>query len=133
MIIQKSRLCVKNLVDPDRTSPTLLIGMSCSSFPLTDGAPHSENRALASKSAAAFAASKVSALSLAIKSSRLLPALALRLTSHVGTPSCVNTNNIKSPTSVQTAGSGHRAGSGCHSESAESSSIDARNHQRQDC
>jgi hypothetical protein len=48
----------------------------------------------------------------------LLPALALRLTSHVGTPSCVNTNNISSSTSVQTAGLGHRAGSGCHSMSA---------------
>ena len=32
----------------------------------------------------------------------------LRLTSQVGTPSCVNTNNINSPTPVQTAGSGPR-------------------------
>ena len=59
--------------------------------------PHSEYRALASKSAGAFAASKVSAVPLAISSSRLLPALALRLTSHVGTPSWVNTNNMNSP------------------------------------
>jgi hypothetical protein len=63
---------------------------------------HSEDCTLASKSAAAFAASNVSAVPLAIRSSRLLPALALRLTSHVDTPSCVNTNNISSPTSVQT-------------------------------
>src|ERR1700720_2455166 len=80
--------------------------------------PHSEERALASKSAAAFAASNVSAVPLAIRSSRLLPTLTLRLTSHVGTPSWVNANNINSPTSVQTAGWGHRAGSGRHSTSA---------------
>src|ERR1700737_4670018 len=80
--------------------------------------PHSVDRALASKNAAAFAASNVSAVPLAIRTSRLRPALALRLTSHVGTPSCVNTNNMNSPTSVQTAGSGHRAGRGCHSTSA---------------
>ena len=80
--------------------------MSRSSVLLDDGAPHSGDCALASKSAAAFAASNVSAVPLAIRSSRLLPTLALRLTSHVGTPSCVNTNNMNSPTSVQTAGSG---------------------------
>src|SRR5271167_194971 len=38
--------------------------------------PHSEDRALASKSAAAFAASNVSAVPLAIRSSRLLPTFA---------------------------------------------------------
>src|SRR5271166_270348 len=80
--------------------------------------PHSEERSLASKSAAAFAASNVSAVPLAIRSSALLPTLTLWQTSHVGTPSCVNTNNINSPTSLQTAGWGHRAGSGCHSMSA---------------
>jgi hypothetical protein len=84
-------------------------------FSSATNAPHSEERALASKSAAAFAASNVSAVPLAIRSSRLLPTLTLRLTSHVGTPSCVNTNNINSPTSVQTAGWGHRAGNGRHS------------------
>src|ERR1700730_16096588 len=40
---------------------------------------YSEDSALASKSAAAFAASSVSAVPLAIRSSRLPPALALRL------------------------------------------------------
>lgn len=74
--------------------------------------------ALASNSAAAFAALNVSAVPLVIRSSRLLLALALRRTSQVGTPSCVKTNNINSPASVQTAGLGHRAGSGCHSMSA---------------
>ena len=76
------------------TSPASPIGMSRSSVLLDDGGPHSEDCDLASKSAAAFAASNVSAVPLAIGSSRLLPALGLRLTSHVGTPSWVNTNNI---------------------------------------
>src|SRR6516225_6184111 len=79
-------------------------------------AHYSEDCALASKSAAAFAAANVSAVPLAISSSRLRD-LALRLTSHVGTPSCVYTSSIKSPTSVQTAGPGHKGGSGCHSMS----------------
>src|ERR1700730_17115587 len=50
--------------------------MSRSSDLLDDGAPHSEDCALASKSAAAFADSNVSAVPLAIRSSRPLPALA---------------------------------------------------------
>src|SRR5271166_1708467 len=85
----------------------------------TDLDPHSGDRALASKSAAAFAASNVSAVPSATSSLRLpLLKLALRRTSHVGTPSCVNTSNVKSLTSVQTAGSGHIGeGSGCHSMS----------------
>ena len=81
--------------------------------------PHSGDRSLASKSAAAFAASNVSAVPSATRSLRLpLLELALRRTSHVGTPCCVNTSNVKSLTSVQTAGSGHMGeGSGCHSMS----------------
>jgi hypothetical protein len=59
----------------------LPIGDVTSSFLLGDSAPYSEDCALASKSAAAFAALNVSAVPLAIRSSRLLPAFALRLTS----------------------------------------------------
>jgi hypothetical protein len=56
----------------------LPIGDVTSSVLLGDSAPHFEDCALDSKSAAAFAASNVSAVPLAIRSSRLLPALALR-------------------------------------------------------
>jgi hypothetical protein len=81
--------------------------MSRSSVLLDDGAPHSEDCAFALKSAAALAASNVSA-AVGDQIVRLLPALALPLISVVGTPSCVNTNDINSPTSVQTAGSGDK-------------------------
>jgi hypothetical protein len=79
---------------------------------------HFENcdRALASKSAAAFAASNVSAPPLLTRSSPTTSAL--RRTSHIGAPSCVNTNNINSPRSVETAGLGHKEGSGFHSTSS---------------
>jgi hypothetical protein len=72
----------------------------------------------ASKRAAAFAASKVSAVPLTIKSVSLLSVFDLRCTSHVGTLSCVKTNNMHSPTSANSAGLGHSGGSGFHSISA---------------
>src|SRR5271166_1476270 len=53
--------------------------------------PHSWDHSLASKGAAAFAASNVSVVPSTTRSLRLpLLELALRRTSHVGTPSCVN-------------------------------------------
>src|SRR4051794_32024490 len=58
--------------------------------------PHSRDCSLASKSAAAFATSNVPAVPSTTRSlSFLLLTLALRRTSHVGTPSCVNTSNAK--------------------------------------
>jgi hypothetical protein len=79
---------------------------------------HFENwdRTLPSKSAATFAASNVSAPPLVTRSS--LTTSALRRTSHIGAPSCVNTNNINSPRSVETAGLGHKEGTGFHSTSS---------------
>jgi hypothetical protein len=69
----------------------------------------------ASKRAAAFAASKVSAVPPTIKFVSLLSVSDLRRTSHVGTPSCVKTSNMHSPTSANSAGLGHSGGSGFHS------------------
>jgi uncharacterized protein with WD repeat len=72
----------------------------------------------ASKRAAAFAASKVSAVPLTIRSISLLSVFDLRWTSHVGTLSCVKTNNMHSSTSANSAGLGHSGGSGFHSISS---------------
>jgi hypothetical protein len=75
---------------------------------------HSADRAVASHSAAALAASKVSAVPAATRSP---PLLALRRTSHFGTFSSEKTNSMKPPTSVETAGLGQSGGSGCQTTS----------------
>src|SRR5450432_3539734 len=79
------------------------------------GSSDSPRTAFASKSAAAFAASNVSARPSKSKSERSVTAL--RRISQIGTPSCVNTNNISSPTSANSAGLGHSVGRGFHSMS----------------
>ena len=73
---------------------------------------HSADRAVASNSAAALAASKVSAEPPTTRSLSPPPFLALRRTSHVGTLSSVKTNSMKPSTSVETAGLGQREAGG---------------------
>jgi hypothetical protein len=90
-----------------------------SGAPLLKAGRYPEDRVVASKSAAAFAASNVSALPPTIRTLAALSAFCpLRLTSHVGTLSSVKISSMKSPTSAQTAGLGQRGGSGFQSISA---------------
>jgi len=83
--------------------------------------------AVASNSAAALAASNVSAVPPTTRSLSPPPFFALRRTSHVGTLSSVKTNNMKPPTSVETAGLGQSGGSGCQTTSVIYSLLHSQN------